>query len=338
MRVSEDDLSKPDSSNPKRKRNLLVAWYGSLNDSGTIGDLLSVQTVTNHLLRIGHHVSHATSGKNFDIKGKHVDWRFVSPYHFDAFIFVCGPILKQHPSTQELFEKFAPCKKIAVGISLLPKNHFNYHNPFDHVLAREGTTEPFADVAILAPEFCLDNRKKRPADKVTIGLAMRGPQNEYGTEACLSKQLDKTVNSALNEIKTWNNTDVIEIENHLQRSGRSPREIEDQYRSCDLIISSRFHGCMIALRHLVPFIAIDQIKDGAKVSNLVGETGWSCVYRVDKINFWQIASAARILLSGAHAQSLSKIKERTKIRAQGTLSRLDALLENSWLDKSLSAE
>src|SRR5580658_4234159 len=61
MRVSEDDLSKLDSSNPKGKRNLLVAWYGSLNDSGTIGDLLSVQTVTNHLVRIGHHVSHATS-------------------------------------------------------------------------------------------------------------------------------------------------------------------------------------------------------------------------------------------------------------------------------------
>ena len=283
--------------------------------------------MVNHLVGTGHRVSHATCRSNFDIKGEQVDWRRVSPVFVDAFIFVCGPLLKQHPPTKELFEKFSLCTKIAVGVSLLPKDHFNYHNPFDHVLAREGTTELFADVAILAPEFRFDDRRMHSASKITIGLAMRGPQNEYGTEVCLSKQLDETINSALNEIETWENIHVIKIENHLQRSGRSPREIEDQYRSCDLIISSRFHGCMMALRHLVPFIAIDQIKDGAKVLNLVGETGWPHVYQADKIKFEQIVSDARALLSGTQTQLLSNIKERSKSRALATLSRLDALLK-----------
>ena len=152
------------------------------------------------------------------------------------------------------------------------------------------------------------------ASEITIGLSMRGPQNEYGTEACLSKQLDETINSALSEIETWKNTRVIKIENHLQRSGLSPSEIEDQYRSCDLVISSRFHGCMMALRHLVPFIAIDQIKNGAKVLNLVGETGWPHVYQVDKIKFGQIVSDARALLSGTQTQSLTTSKSTQKFK------------------------
>ena len=92
--------------------NVLVAWYGSVEDFGTIGDLLSVQTVINHLVGTGYRVSHATSRNNFDIKGEQVDWRRVSPVFFDTFIFVCGPILKQHPSRRNFLRNSHYVRKL----------------------------------------------------------------------------------------------------------------------------------------------------------------------------------------------------------------------------------
>jgi len=43
---------------------VLVSWYGAFYGNGTIGDLLSVQSLTNHLYKCGHSI-HCTSYKDF---------------------------------------------------------------------------------------------------------------------------------------------------------------------------------------------------------------------------------------------------------------------------------
>ena len=119
---------------------------------------------------------------------------------------------------------------------------------------------------------------------------------------------------------------VIHIENSLSRSKNSPAQIEAQYRNCDLIITSRFHGAMLALRHNVPVLAIDQIRGGAKVQNWVSTTGWLHVYLAEAIELERMILAAESLLSSKHRDELFDIRCRTIMRANVTLEQLDNLL------------
>ena len=43
------------------------------------------------------------------------------------------------------------------------------------------------------------------------------------------------------------------------------------YQSCDFVLTSRFHGAIMSVRNLVPFIVVDQIEGGAKVTSLLQE-------------------------------------------------------------------
>jgi polysaccharide pyruvyl transferase WcaK-like protein len=95
-----------------------------------------------------------------------------------------------------------------------------------------------------------------------------------------------------------------------------------------LIISTRFHGAMLALQQSVPFIAIDQITGGAKVSKLIGRSGWPHCFRVDDLDKRQLMRSAEALLAGRDAELLRKVRRSTVQRANATLARLDGVLED----------
>jgi hypothetical protein len=273
-------------------------------------------------------VSHASAGEPSIVGGRRVEWQAVSPEEFDVFIFVCGPILKYHDQTQTLFKKFDGILKIGVGVSLFPSDHFNYLNPFNEVLAREGANESFEDVAIVAPPSihrpqCI--RRQSP----TIGISLRGMQSEYGDNVCLWELTEKIAHEAAKRLISEYGGRIIIIENHLQRSGLTQEAIESIYADCDLIITSRFHGAMVALRHIVPFIAIDQIKGGAKVLNLVGSMSWPYVYQVGDVDSSRVFSDATKLLEGGCDQMLFDVRTCTMEQANRTLYYLGELLHQA---------
>lgn len=304
---------------------MLVAWYGSFDGHGTIGDLLAMQSVVTHLVGLGHNVIHASSGDVTVVGSHRVDWEDVSPTTIAALIFVCGPILKGHPETEALFRQFHSIRKIGVSVSLFPQGHVNYLDPFDEVLAREGKPDRFQDVAILAPSV-IDRPTRERAHSPTIGIALRGQQVEYGQEICLWERTEQLAHEAAHTIIEQFGGRVVMLENHLRRSGLPQTAIESQYADCDLIITSRFHGAMTALRHLVPFIAIDQIQGGAKVLNLVGALQWPYVYEVGAIDVARLVSDASGLLAGQLDRSLFDVRTRTIKQANLTLARLNELV------------
>jgi len=310
---------------PSSPRELLVAWYGSFDGHGTIGDLLAMQSVVTHLVGLGHNVSHASTGDVRIVGSRRVDWTAVFPRAYDAFIFVCGPILRHHPETQSLFIKFDGIRRIGVSVSLFPADHFNYLDPFDEALAREGKPERFEDVAIVAPSSIYRSplaRKKPP----TIGISLRGHQGEYGEELCLWERAMQIANEAANTVIEQQGGRIVMIENHLRRSGLPQDAIEAQYANCDLIITTRFHGAMMALRHLVPFVAIDQIHGGAKVLRLVGATLWPFVYEARTTGAARLVADASGLLAGDFDQLLFDVRTRTIRNANETLGRLSELV------------
>lgn len=310
-------------------RKVLVTWYGSFEGHGTIGDLLAMYSATSHLVGKGHQVYHA-SAADFPVPGaQRVDWTAVSPKQFNVMLFVCGPILKGHAHTPALFERFKTCRTLGVGVSLFPDGHRHFTNPFDHVLAREGRPERFEDIAIIAPRPATSRPVTSPEGKTSIGVVLRGRQPEYGAEACLWEQTEDLVRQLTDSLIAGRGGEVIQIENHLRRSRLMPHEIEEQYRRCHLIISSRFHGAILAARHGVPFIALDQIAGGAKVSALLGASGWPHVFQTAQTNVSQLRQSARQLLAGDFQKELLERRNAAIRQANVTLAHLDQLIEQS---------
>lgn len=312
-------------SEPKRRR-VLVGWYGSFRGHGTIGDLRSLEAVVSHLVGRGHEVFHATAD-SMDISGAvRVNWREFAPAACDTVIFVCGPILLHHPETRPFFNKFSQSDLVGIGVSLLPVGHPNHFNPFNMVFARQGAEDAFGDVAASAPKPMRARSLIAASCEKVIGLALRGEQHEYGVELCMWRETRQKFDALTDVLGQHGPLRVVEIENHLLRSGVAPDEIEEQYTQCDLILTTRFHGAVMSLRQRVPFVALDHIQGGAKVYPLLKGLGWSDVYKAEDVDALDIIRRGLCLLDAPQQSSLVETMGRHVREANRTLAHLDQWL------------
>ena len=323
-------LGFPQKSHADKPARILVTWYGAFEGNGTIGDLLSLQSLTYFLQKKGYSFDTASHKKYTGVGGNLVNWEDVTPNKYKILIFVCGPILKNHYYLPQLFNKFSSCIKIGVGVSLFEKTHFNYFNPFDHVFAREGTAQTFNDIAIVAPGYSNENLKKKKENEkeLVIGISLRGAQGEYGEENCLHELTNELITKSVEILFQTRKGKVILIENHLARSGVDPSEIENLYAQCDLVITSRLHGALLALRHFVPFIAIDQIKHGAKVYGILKNPLWPFVYKAENINPESIALTGAQILGGAHQDVFNEYRKEMLEKGNHSLQKIDECLRS----------
>jgi Capsular polysaccharide synthesis protein/Polysaccharide pyruvyl transferase len=313
-------------SSCKRESRVVLCWYGTLQGHGTIGDLYAVQSVAARLQARGISFAHATANASLDISGPWVDPDAVDPADYDTLVFTCGPIIRGHPMVESLLQRFGGLRKIGVSVSIFPNDHASHAQPFDHLLAREGQAEAFGDVAILAPLPSLDSRSTARSRSMTIGLAMRGPQGEYGLERDLSDQAQSLAVAVCDALGGPHRLRIIAIEHHLDRFGEPPASLESLYDACDLVITSRFHGGILALRNEVPFIAIDQIRGRGKVTALLGPTGWPFIFGAESANADQVHRAAEELLGGKYQDLLRRIADVERSNALRTLAALEQLI------------
>lgn len=327
-RICEFAEALPSPTNEPMRKRVLVGWYGSFRGHGTIGDLRSLEAVVSHLVGRGHEVFHATADAT-DISGAvRVDWQEFAPAACDSVIFVCGPILLHHPETRPFFAKFSETQLVGIGVSLLPEEHPNHFNPFKMVFARQGTEEVFGDVAASAPKTMPALSSTSTGDERVIGLALRGEQHEYGVELCMWRETRQKFDALIDVLGRHGSLRIIEIENHLVRSGMTPDQIEEQYTKCDLILTTRFHGAVMALRRRVPFIALDHILGGAKVYPLLNALGWSDVYKAEDVDAVDVIRRGLCLLNAPRNPSLVETMRRHVQEANRTLAHLD-----QWLDQ-----
>ena len=326
----ERELPVANAASPKSSRKggprVLLCWYGTLQGHGTIGDLYAVQSVAARLLASGISFAHATANPSLDIPGPRIDLDAVDPADHDTLVFTCGPLIRGHPIVESVIQRFGGLRKIGVSVSIFPSDHASHAQPFDHLLAREGQAEAFGDVAILAPLPSLGSRSPTRSGSMTIGLAMRGPQGEYGLERDLSDRAKSLATAVCGALAGRHGLSIVEIEHHLERSGKKPEALEAQYEACDLVITSRFHGGILALRNEVPFIAIDQIRDRGKVTALLGRTGWPFIFGAESAKADEVHRAAEELLGGQYQDLLRRIADVERTNALGTLAALEQLI------------
>lgn len=311
-------------------KKILVMWWGAIPGGGeTAGDLISVVNVLKGLKSASIEVDissiypYPVLGENF------VDWQTVNPASYTTLLFVCGPIIG-NDYVRHLISRFAFCKKIAIGVSILPETSERYYNPFDVVFERDGLVKQnknrFFDLTLaLLEDSCIP--KEMNNEKEKIGICLRKKQREYGVENCLSEKIDDILEAVLAK----SNYEIVEIDTRLNDSCRDPIQIYEKFSTCRLIITTRLHGSLFCIGNLIPFIAIDQIKGGAKLSSVMKNTGWKYSFLAENITEKNLKIFIEELLTkeNEYKKALSLIRKNSIKKSEYTLNcLLESIINN----------
>lgn len=253
---------------PDRSRILLTGWFSFPDGEATAGDVLALRRVEDVLRRAGLEYDVAWS-PGFRPDAPHL--ADVAPERYGRLVFVCGPL--HGPQIEELHRRFAHCRRIAVGTSVIDP-----HGPavtgFHRVLARDAPgAEPAPDLAAAAPGL--------PARPV-VGVILTHGQHEYGAA--------RRHDAVARRLTGWlhgKDCARLELETRLDtrdwRLCATPAQLEAVLRRLDLVVTDRLHGMVLALRAGTPALAVDPVEGGAKVTAQARACGWPALVPAERL-------------------------------------------------------
>lgn len=229
-------------------RVLVTGWFSFLHGEVTAGDALALATVASTLARAGIPFDEAWSPV-FRPGGPALDE--ADPSRYTHLVFVCGPIHGEQ--VRALHERFGRCRRIAVGVSVIDPDDPAVTG-FHRVLARDGQGPPERDLAGL-PE-CVPP---------VAGAVLASGQGEYG-----ARRRHEDVTERLTGWLGDQDCAVLPLETRLDPRDWRLCSTAEAYaaivRRLDVVVTTRLHGLVLALRAGVPVLAVDPVAGGGKVS------------------------------------------------------------------------
>ncbi len=280
-------------------KTLVAGWFSYELYGATAGDIMACDLVCQWLRQAGHTVDVALAPP---FQGG-VDWRRVDPGDYSHLVFVCGPF-RDSEVARELLGRFGHCHKTGLNLSMLEP--LAAWNPFDLLLERDSDEAVNPDITLLAQQ------PKVPV----VGLMLVLPQNEYKERA-----RHKAANQALRRLIASREMAVVPIDTRLDQNStglRSAPEVESLIARMDVVLTTRLHGTVLALKNGVPALAVDAIAGGAKVSSQARELGWPVCFGVETVTDEQLQRAFDFSLT----PEARKLARDCAARAQNRLAEL----------------
>lgn len=242
-------------------RVLLAGWPSFLHGEATAGDVLSMEAVGRTLAGAGIDYDMAWSPV-FRPQALHLDT--VDPDRYTCLVFACGPLHGEQ--VRELHQRFVRCHRVAVGVSVIDPDDPAVTG-FHTVLARDGTESvPRRDLA----------SGPRPASVPLVGLTLSLGQGEYGRRRRHEDVADR--------LRDWlGRHDCARLALDTRLDSRSwgycatPAQLESLVRRLDLVVTTRLHGLVLALKNGIPALAVDPVAGGAKVTAQTRAWCWPAV-------------------------------------------------------------
>jgi hypothetical protein len=107
---------------------------------------------------------------------------------------------------------------------------------------------------------------------------------------------------------------VIQIDTRLDAYGNnplgSPEEIESLISRVDVLLTTRLHGLVLALKNGVPPVAIDTVPRGGKVSRQAEVLGWPASFLVESLDDRTLQEAFRYCLTDASRAKACECRDR----------------------------
>jgi len=258
----------------KQGKVLVAGWFSFEDMGATAGDLLSKNIIGQWLQESGLSFDVALA-ESFAEQGC-VDWKLSDPSAYTMVIFVCGPFGNGSP-VAEMLERFGHCQLVGVNLSLLQP--LSEWNPFSLLLERDSSLTSFPDLTFYG------KKKKVPV----VGIILAHKQKEYG-----AKSLHDQANAAINRLIARTEMSAVPIDTSLKNNAgglRTAAEIESLIAAMDVVITTRLHGTVLALKNGVPVVAIDPVAGGAKISLQTKTIGWPVLLNTEHLSDETLAEA-----------------------------------------------
>ena len=245
-------------------KTLVMGWFSFPLYGATAGDLMAQDVVCAWLHDAGHEFDVALAAP---FTGG-VDWQTVDPSAYTHLLFVCGPF-GENDVTREFLDRFGHCKKVGVNLSML--DSIDQWNPFDLLLERDSSRTSNPDISLLCDGL------KPPV----VGLLLVHKQQEYRKRGRHQQASD-----AMHRLIAANEMAVVDIDTRLDenRCGlRTAGEVEALIARMDVVLTTRLHGMVLAIKNGVPAVVVDAISGGAKVSSQAESINWPVRFSADTL-------------------------------------------------------
>lgn len=289
-------------------RSLIAGWFSFDGMGATAGDVLAAGVARRWLEETGRRVDvTAVPPLPGDLTLDDAD-----PADYDELVFVCGPFGNGWP-IPDLLARFANARLIGLDLSMLQP--LAQWNPFDVLVERESDRRSHPDLALASDE----------PDVPVIGLVEVHPQREYGDRA-RHEEVGRVIRAALAETSGA----VVPIDTRLDANAgglRTAAEVESLIARCDVIVTTRLHGMVLALKNGVPAVVVDPIAGGAKVSRQAEKLGWSVLFTPESATSAAVREAILRCLEDAamRAQALASVRQAREELTRARIEFLTAL-------------
>ncbi|MFE3460762.1 polysaccharide pyruvyl transferase family protein [Nocardiopsis aegyptia] len=232
-------------------RVVLAGWFSFRHGEATAGDVGAAEAVSAALG--GHGIAHdVVWSPHFRSRGPTLEE--VDPAAYSHLVFVCGPASGEQVA--DLHRRFADCTRIAVGVSAVDPRDPALLG-FHLVLARDGPgRDPRRDLAADAAP---------PAPVPVVGVTAAPGQREYGDRGAHSR-----AHRALARWLVAKDCARVPLDTRLDAADwlhcARPAQFDALVGRMDLVVTTRLHGLVLALRNGVPAVTVDPVVGGAKVA------------------------------------------------------------------------
>ena len=246
-------------------RVLVTGWPSFLHGEATAGDVLSMRRVRSALEGAGIECESAWSPV-FTPGALTIEE--ADPERYTHLVFACGPAYG--PQLRWLHERFAACRRIAVGVSVVDRDD-SAAAGFDDILARDNGGHSDLDLSASADS-------STPA---VTGLVLAPQQHEYG-----QRRRHDPVHDRLVHWVAGLDCATVELDTRLDTNSWRHCSTPDQFLALisrmDVVVTTRLHGLALALRMGVPALAIDPLACGGKVTAQARAWHWPALVSAER--------------------------------------------------------
>jgi Polysaccharide pyruvyl transferase len=294
---------------------LVTGWFSFVHGEATAGDLLARDVACRWLELAGRSYDVALSPAFED----GVDWRSVDPASYSEVVFVCGPA--KGKQVDELARRFSGCRLVGLGVSMIEPLEDGHH--FDVLLERDSSATSRPDLAFAA----------RTEAVPVVGLILGHAQPEYG-----KRGMHDATHATIRRVLYDRRACVVPFDTRVDpRPGefpgafRSSPEVEALVARTDVVVTTRMHGMVHALKEGVPAVAVDPICQGAKISHQAEAVGWPVVLTADELSEKALHEALDYCLAPDARNSARSSAERAAELLQATCDEFVGALRDGHL-------
>ncbi|WP_307865509.1 polysaccharide pyruvyl transferase family protein [Streptomyces montanisoli] len=262
-------LAELRSPSEPARRTLVTGWFSFLDGEVTAGDALACRRVEAALGAAG--LAYDTAWSPVFAPGA-LSLADADPSAYDVLLFVCGPIHGEQ--VERLHSRFSGCRRIAAGVSVVDPADPAVTG-FHTVVARDGGDPwPRPDLALTAP--------LGPLPPVA-GVALTFGQGEYG-----AGRRHEAVGEALTRWLGRQDCARVDADTRLDSGDWRRPATAEQYLALvsrlDIVVTTRLHGLVLALRAGTPVLAVDPVEGGAKVTAQARALGWPALLGAGEVD------------------------------------------------------